>query len=368
MRQKILGLAFALSGALFFHGSVSAQRTIAVPLLVHDGGGRETLAGDAYVDVLVESANRWFEPAGVCFYVEGRRALAGGGDAERIERSMPESPAVRVAFVRELTRRGRSIRGFGGRRGDSRYVVVDRLDGGRLTLAHELGHAFGLGHARNGVMSRSTHWWGRAAGMSRSQQRQVREQAQRFEREHGRHEESRCIRTSIPSRHSIGMNSDLLIAAERNLDAGAFAGRLLFGRKHGVGRMTYRNGDSYDGEWRLGERTGRGRYRWRSGGEYWGDFRRALRSGQGTMRYASGKRYTGAWRNNKRHGHGLLHLADGDRYEGAFRHDRRHGRGHYRFASGAWVEGRWSRNQRVETYRRGRRPTSWDGVDELTPR
>lgn len=72
--------------------------------------------------------------------------------------------------------------------------------------------------------------------------------------------------------------------------------------RHGIGTMTYRNGDVYEGAWSSNRREG-----------------------SGAMRYASGERYQGQWSNDERHGDGVMQEVNGAVFRGTFEHDRRHG-------------------------------------------
>jgi hypothetical protein len=44
------------------------------------------------------------------------------------------------------------------------------------------------------------------------------------------------------------------------------------GRRHGQGRASFSNGDSYKGEYKLGQKHGRGVFKWHSGTDYNGMF------------------------------------------------------------------------------------------------
>lgn len=51
--------------------------------------------------------------------------------------------------------------------------------------------------------------------------------------------------------------------------------------KHGNGKDTYANGDSYVGEYSYGKPHGRGRYSWKNGSTYEGDFNSGMKHGKG---------------------------------------------------------------------------------------
>jgi hypothetical protein len=353
MTQSLkFGLFLWLVGAALGlpRSSASAQETIAVPLVWHDAGQDAALAHEAYVRVTVESANRWFEPAGVCFYVAASGRIDPVRSLEAFKARLPDiDHDVHVGVLPSVTYEGRGVRGVASWRGRKRWVVLDRADAGRLTLAHELGHLFGLGHEEEGVMRSPSNPWGRTDGMTPTQRRTVRDAARALRAEHA-HAASQCVRSSIPSLGEIGPRSPLL----HDVRDGRYQGTVLFGERHGRGRYAYTSGGHYEGAWVWGRRTGTGTYRFPSGNRYIGDWRGGVRHGQGVFEYANGDRYTGDWRDNQRTGRGVYTYASGDRYEGPFRNGKRHGRGSYTFASGTWVEATYRQDRRIRVHRERR--------------
>ena len=93
------------------------------------------------------------------------------------------------------------------------------------------------------------------------------------------------------------------------------------GKKDGQGKMTYANGDVYEGGWRNGLRHDQGKMTYDNGGVYAKD----------------GDVYEGAWQDGLRHGRGTSRYANGNVYEGEYRDDKKHGRGTFRSASGEVV-------------------------------
>ena len=71
------------------------------------------------------------------------------------------------------------------------------------------------------------------------------------------------------------------------------------GARHGVGRMDYASGESYEGEWAHDAPHGAGRYVFGSGSVYEGEHRRGKANGVGTMTFASGSTCSGEWRDDK---------------------------------------------------------------------
>ena len=76
------------------------------------------------------------------------------------------------------------------------------------------------------------------------------------------------------------------------------------GQFHGKGRLVWRNGDSYEGDFELGNRHGQGIYRWDDGRQYSGDFVANVREGQGRLMYKNSDFYEGSFWQGQRHGQG----------------------------------------------------------------
>ena len=88
------------------------------------------------------------------------------------------------------------------------------------------------------------------------------------------------------------------------------------------GKSTYRNGDTYEGDYKKGQRDGRG--------EQISPSRKYIYSGQWSndqpngfgLQVLSGVKYEGHWENGKKHGAGKQTNADGDVFAGEWRHSK----------------------------------------------
>lgn len=81
---------------------------------------------------------------------------------------------------------------------------------------------------------------------------------------------------------------------------------------HGIGVLTYSNGNKYIGEFRDGKKHGKGTYIFVGGGKYIGDFKDDEIFGQGISTYSNGNtKYIGGWKNGYFHGQGILTSKDG---------------------------------------------------------
>ena len=64
------------------------------------------------------------------------------------------------------------------------------------------------------------------------------------------------------------------------------------GNPHGKEKMTWYDGDEYEGNWRHNRREGKGKYRWADGSIYEGDWKNDEREGRGTY-WVGGNEYEG---------------------------------------------------------------------------
>ena len=111
--------------------------------------------------------------------------------------------------------------------------------------------------------------------------------------------------------------------------------------RHGKGVMTYRNSDTYDGEWSSNRRHGQGTFRSHAGDKYVGSWVEDERCGEGTVSYANGGVYHGQMMGDRRCGHGTLVHANGDEFTGNFDGDKMEGFGICKYRNGDKYEGNW---------------------------
>jgi len=120
------------------------------------------------------------------------------------------------------------------------------------------------------------------------------------------------------------------------------------GRKHGIGRFIYDNGDDYEGEWKDDRKHGRGVYKLSNGDVYEGDFLDGFRCGKGIYKYSTGAIYSGEFQSNKMHGHGTYIYNSGVKYVGNFTCDKMDGEGTLHFMNGTSFQGLWSNGEAVK--------------------
>jgi len=123
------------------------------------------------------------------------------------------------------------------------------------------------------------------------------------------------------------------------------------GSKHGRGRTTQADGNTYDGEWKDNLKDGRGTHIRPDKSKYEGQWFQNAKHGRGVLpparlprcnaeplsaclwaqvySFANGDRYDGEVRHGVRHGMGTFTSANGAKYVGEFAGGKMHGRGTY---------------------------------------
>mmetsp|Transcript_4888 Transcript_4888/g.12548 ORF Transcript_4888/g.12548 Transcript_4888/m.12548 type:complete len:856 (-) Transcript_4888:151-2718(-) len=101
------------------------------------------------------------------------------------------------------------------------------------------------------------------------------------------------------------------------------------GRKHGKGKFTWPNGDYTAGTWEKGALIGdsKSRVTYGNGDVYEGGMRAGSQQGQGMYTRASGHVYSGAWMAGTRQGQGKSTSPNGDWYDGNWERDENKGKG-----------------------------------------
>ena len=177
---------------------------------------------------------------------------------------------------------------------------------------------------------------------------------------------------SFPSYH-FTESYQMSISSEN----GFYQGGYLNSGRHGLGKMSYRNGDSYQGEWDHDQRhglgdfwsgdgafsykgswvddqfEGRGVLRLQNGDVYRGEFLNGSKQGSGSLtHYKRANKavphyvYTGEWEDDMKHGKGKVEYTSGDRYEGEWRLDKKHGVGKFTYKTGDFYEGEWAQGKK----------------------
>lgn len=73
-------------------------------------------------------------------------------------------------------------------------------------------------------------------------------------------------------------------------------------KRHGNGKITFGNGDVYEGEWVNGKRCGNCKFTWKDGSVYEGECENDKQHGKGKITHTNGDVYEGNWEYGKRSG------------------------------------------------------------------
>jgi len=104
--------------------------------------------------------------------------------------------------------------------------------------------------------------------------------------------------------------------------------------------MKWKNGDSYDGEWKNGKKNGYGVYVSEDGQIYEGYWVDNRKEGQGKEVDPDGNIYEGEWKHDEHDGYGIETLS-GSKYTGMWKAGVKHGKGVYYFGTGNRYDGEW---------------------------
>lgn len=118
-------------------------------------------------------------------------------------------------------------------------------------------------------------------------------------------------------------------------------------KRSGYGKITYANGDAYEGFWEKDKPSGQGLYIWKEYGVYEGEFFEGTMTGTGRRVYASGNVYCGDFVRNKKHGKGQISFKNGDSYEGEWDNDEMHGLGKYTWSTEDTYIGQFQHDKRT---------------------
>lgn len=161
-----------------------------------------------------------------------------------------------------------------------------------------------------------------------------------------------------------------LISADVEIDTevGRYEGSVSNSKPNGFGRLVYKNGTEYEGEWKDGAWEGIGQYivqkdsiisEWINGKangnttvvssdyKYEGEFVDDLPNGRGDLYNLNPNAqyiYAGEWSNGLRQGYGDALYPNGDSYYGEWGNDEYQGIGRYRYANGDVYDGEWEDN------------------------
>jgi hypothetical protein len=141
-----------------------------------------------------------------------------------------------------------------------------------------------------------------------------------------------------------------------------YDGAYVDGKKNGVGKMTFRNGDVYHGEWVDNKMEGEGTYTYAKTKDiYSGSWVGGLKSGQGVYEYGGDKsKMSGKW-DNGAFVSGEWVLQGCGTYKGTFANGKPVGAGGFEFASGITQSGEYLVKPVEEGAEPSEEPPTWRG-------
>lgn len=131
------------------------------------------------------------------------------------------------------------------------------------------------------------------------------------------------------------------------LNGDVYEGEVIGETRHGKGKYFFANGEVYEGDFLNGSRNGKGKYIWNNGETYEGDFLFNKITGKGIFTRKNGEIYEGDFINSSRTGKGKLTLINGEVYEGDFVDGKQTGTGKYIWPSGSVYEGDFVEDKRT---------------------
>lgn len=127
--------------------------------------------------------------------------------------------------------------------------------------------------------------------------------------------------------------------------AGNFAADPATGIVSGSGRVTWSNGDRFDGAMVNGIKQGQGEFVWSNGQRYKGSWAHDLPNGAGSLHFGNGNDYVGQVKDGAPNGKGALKYGTGGEYQGGFNDGVPDGNGVNTFKNGDVYEGHWARGK-----------------------
>eukprot|EP01036_Dinobryon_divergens_P030018 gene30018-39205_t len=153
--------------------------------------------------------------------------------------------------------------------------------------------------------------------------------------------------------HDIRHGKGKIVFAKGGYSEESYEGDWVDDQWHGYGIYKYRKdeGTVFEGQWCRGVRQGKGKITYRDGSFYRGDFNKDQMWGKGIYVGSDGTQYDGEWRANMRQGMGTSLETDGCIYHGQFWGNMKHGKGMLTRPDGSTYSGNWEGNTILGTGR-----------------
>lgn len=126
-----------------------------------------------------------------------------------------------------------------------------------------------------------------------------------------------------------------------------YSGGYKDGKKDGLGKMVYPNGDKYHGMWEKNKKHGEGTYIYASGDIYSGTWEADIKQGVGSYEFGvDGSQLIGNW-DKGNFVEGKWQFKDGGYYEGIFKDGKPTDKGSFKFANGSSLSGTFTENKTI---------------------
>jgi hypothetical protein len=127
-------------------------------------------------------------------------------------------------------------------------------------------------------------------------------------------------------------------------DGSKYEGQFVEGVPHGKGTETMADGSTFEGVYFGGIRK-QGKITWKDGSSYEGFFENNKFNGKGKYNWGNQRQYEGEWKDGKMNGKGILTYSDGSYYEGDFINGKKHGQGKYVWEKDKYYIGGWKNDK-----------------------
>ena len=130
-----------------------------------------------------------------------------------------------------------------------------------------------------------------------------------------------------------------------NIKGDIYIGNWVNDQQEGKGELILKNGCMYTGYFKKGMENGKGKIVWPDSSFYEGDFVNNSFDGYGIYMMRNKKNYIGQWKNGQMNGFGVFNYPDGKSFKGYFEKDKKNGFGIYSGKNNLRYEGNYKKGR-----------------------
>jgi len=130
-----------------------------------------------------------------------------------------------------------------------------------------------------------------------------------------------------------------------NIKGEIYIGNWVDDKQDGKGELILKNGSRYTGDFKNGMENGKGKIVWPDSSFYEGDFVNNCFDGYGIYMMGNRKSYIGEWKKGQMNGFGIFNYPDGKSYKGYFEKDKKNGFGIYSGKNILRYEGKYKKGK-----------------------